>query len=93
MPVSVRILDHILVNILGFERRMGRHQIYVLRIGEKQVARTLISHGVREISDSLLSLIARQMRITPVQLKKIISGELGRTDYYHLLGIGDVNDE
>ncbi len=92
MPVSVRKLDHILVNVLGFERRMGRHQIYILRTGEKQVARTLISHGVREIGDELLSLIARQMRITPVQLKKIISGELGRTDYYHLLGIGIANE-
>lgn len=68
-------------------------QFYVLRIGEKQVARTLISHGVRELSDSLLSLIARQMKITPVQLKKIVSGEIGRTDYYHLLGIENSNDE
>lgn len=93
MPVSVRKPDHILVNVLGFERRMGRHQIYVLRIREKQVARTLISHGVKEISDEILSLIARQMGITPVQLKKIISGELGRTDYYHLLGFGEANEK
>jgi hypothetical protein len=49
MPVSARKLDQVLVNVLGFERRMGRHQIYILKTGGKQVARTLISHGVREI--------------------------------------------
>lgn len=41
MHVSVRKLDHILVNILSFERRMGRHQIYVLKIDGKQVAREI----------------------------------------------------
>jgi hypothetical protein len=45
VPVSTRKIDRILVNVLGFERRMGRHQIYILRLGGKQVARTLISLG------------------------------------------------
>lgn len=43
MPISARKMDRTLVSVLGFERRMGRHQIYILRIGGKQVARTLIS--------------------------------------------------
>jgi hypothetical protein len=30
MPISARKMDEILVNVLGFERRMGKHQIYVL---------------------------------------------------------------
>lgn len=87
MPASVRKLDHILVNILGFERRMGRHQIYALKIDGKQVARTVISHGTREITDDILSLIARQMKIAPVHLKKILSGEIGKKEYYRLLGV------
>ncbi len=87
MPVSVRKLDHILVNMFGFERRMGRHQIYVLKIDGKQFARTVISHGTREITDDILSLIARQMKITPIQLKKVISGEIGKKEYYRLLGL------
>ena len=85
MPISARKMDQVLVRVLGFERRMGRHQIYVLRIEGKQVARTLISHGVREIGDDLMSLMARQMGITLRQLKDIIAGKLGREDYYRLL--------
>jgi len=93
MPVSVRKLDHILVNVLGFECRMGRHRIYALKVGGKQVARTVISHGVKEITDDILSLIARQMNITPADLKKIISGDMGQRDYYRLSGIEKEREE
>ena len=85
MPVSTRKMDRILVNILGFERRMGRHQIYILRFGGKQVARTLISHGVREIGDDLMAVMARQMGITSPELKEIIAGKMARENYYRLL--------
>ena len=64
VPVSARKMDKILVNVLGFERRMARHQIYVLTIGGRQVVRTLISHGAREIGDDLMAVMARQMGIT-----------------------------
>ena len=73
------------MNVLGFERRMGRHQIYILRLGGKQVARTLISHGVREIGDDLMAVMARQMGITLSELKKIIAGKMAREEYYRLL--------
>ncbi|MDZ7696688.1 MAG: hypothetical protein U5R49_07125 [Deltaproteobacteria bacterium] len=33
MPTSVRKMDQLLVNELGFTRRTGRHQIYVLELG------------------------------------------------------------
>jgi len=85
MPVSARKLDQILVSVLGFERRMGQHQIYILRVEGKQVARTLISHGVREIGDDLMAVIARQMGITVSQFKKVISGEIDRDEYIRLL--------
>ena len=85
MPVSTRKMDGILVNVLGFDRRMGRHQIYILRLGGKQVARTLISHGVREIGDDLMAVMVRQMGITLSELKKIIVGKIAREEYYHLL--------
>ena len=79
-------------NVLGFERRMGRQQIYILRIGEKQVARTLISHGVQETGDDLMSVMARQMGVTFSQLKKIVAGEMGREEYYRLLEEQDCTD-
>jgi hypothetical protein len=85
MPVSTRKMDSILVQVLGFERRTGRHLIYVLRLGGRQVARTLISHGVHEIDGDLLAAIARQMNITPAQLAAIIAGDLDRDAYYELL--------
>jgi len=85
MPVSARKMDQILVNVLGFERRMGKHQIYVLRLEGRQVARTLISHGVREIGDDLMAVMAQQMGITLAQLKKIVAGEMGRDGYCRLL--------
>ena len=85
MPISARKLDQVLVYVLGFERRMGRHQIYTLNLDGKQVVRTVISHGVREIGDELLAIISRQMGISLPQLRKIISGELDRDSYYQLL--------
>jgi hypothetical protein len=42
VPVSTRKMDRILVNVLGFGRCMGRHQIYILRLGGKQVARKFL---------------------------------------------------
>jgi len=85
MPVFGRKMDHLLVNVLGYERRVGRHQIYVLRLDGKQAARTLISHGVREIGDDLMALMAQQMGITLSQLKRLVAGEMSRDEYYRLL--------
>ncbi len=85
MPISARKMDSLLVQVLGFERHAGKHLIYILRIGGRQVAHTLISHGAREIDDDLLAAMARQMRISPSQLRDIVGGELGKEDYYQLL--------
>mgnify|MGYP000044160715 CR=1 FL=1 len=85
MPASARKMDRLLTNKLGFKRRMGKHQIYVLKVGGRQVARTLISHGTKEIGDSLLSRMARQIGITRPQLMDILDGTLTREDYLRLL--------
>lgn len=85
MPASVRKVDRLLRKKLGFERRMGKHKVYFLQIGERVVAQTLISHGSNEISDNLLSAMARQMGITRRQLMALIDGRLTREDYLNLL--------
>ena len=85
MPISTRKLDSILVNKLGFSRRGRKHRVYTLQIEGREVARTLISHGAKEISDRMLATMARQMGITSSQLKAIVRGELSREDYYQLL--------
>ena len=81
MPVSARKMDSILVNKLGFSRRGQKHRIYTLQIEGREVARTLISHRAKEISDRMLATMARQMGITSSQLKAIVRGELSREDY------------
>jgi hypothetical protein len=85
MPISARKMDSILVNKLGFSRRGRKHRVYTLQIEGREVARTLISHGAKEISDRMLATMARQMGITSSQLKAIVRGELSREDYYQLL--------
>lgn len=61
MTTSVRKMDQLLVNVLGFARRTGRRQIYILELDGRQVVRTLISHGAREIS------VVRQSRVIRVK--------------------------
>lgn len=85
MPASARKVDRVLRKSLGFERRMGKHKVYFLKVGRRVVAQTLISHGSKEISDSLLSSMARQMGITRRQLMDLIDGKLTREDYFNLL--------
>jgi hypothetical protein len=85
MPISARKMDSILVNKLGFSRRGRKHRVYTLQIEGREVARTLISHGAKEISDRMLATMARQMGITSSQLKAIVRGELSREDYCQLL--------
>ena len=85
MPISARKMDSILVNRLGFLRRGRKHRVYTLQIEGREVARTLISHGAKEISDRMLATMAGQMGITSPQLKAIVRGELSREDYHQLL--------
>ena len=85
MPISARKMDSILVNRLGFSRRGRKHRVYTLQIEGREIARTLISHGAKEISNRMLATMARQMGITSSQLKAIVTGEISREDYYQLL--------
>lgn len=85
MPVSARRMDSIPVHELGFRRKGRKHRVYVLEIGGREVARTLISHGTREITDRMMGVMARQMGITSSQLMDIVNGRLDREAYYQLL--------
>lgn len=48
------------------------------------VAATHISHGVSDINDDLLTLMARQLGIRTSELRAIIICELNRLDYLKL---------
>ncbi len=87
MPVSARLLDGILLNKLGFTRRDSHHVFYELRIQGQLARRTKISHSARDLSDKLLSAIARQIGVTRQQLLDIIACHIDRDGYLRLLGL------
>jgi len=65
-------------------RRHPRYEIYD-ETG-KLVGSTHISHGARDINDSLLTLMARQLKITTSEFRAIVVCELERLDYLRLSG-------
>lgn len=66
----------------GFEVRQGaKHKIYTLYIGGlKTSVHTFISRGVPEYSDSLLSKMRKQLRLTPEEFAGVISCVIGKED-------------
>lgn len=78
-------MDSTLVNKLGFAKKGRKHRVYCLEIEGKEVVRTLISHGAREISDRMMAVMARQMGISRAQLLDIVKCALYREDYCQIL--------
>jgi hypothetical protein len=59
-----------------------RHMTYTVYDDDGTfLGETYISHGVRDIDDNLLSLMARQLKITSSLWKNIIGCSKGRLDY------------
>ncbi len=85
MPIPARILDRILVNDLGFRRTGRKHRVYVLEIEGREVVRTLISHGSRELTERMLAVMARQMGISRAELHALARGDMGRAEYLAIL--------
>ncbi len=63
---------------LGFQRKAkGDHVRYYLWVeGRKSQIRTMVSHGEREIGDHLISLMARQLRVSKIEFLALIEGGL-----------------
>ena len=86
MPLPASKVDKALVNKIGFERQNRRHRVYLLKIGSRTVAQTLMSHSARDVDDKILSMLARQMGIRQSELQDIVSCILDREGYLALLG-------
>lgn len=85
MGKSVKDLEYVLRVVLGFECEDAKdHVRFVLKINGKIVARTKYSHswrGNEQISDNLLSLIAKQMHCSNKTLKDLLGRQLKQQDY------------
>src|SRR5260370_6975901 len=98
MGTSVRDLEYMLEKVLGFERdEKGGHIHYGLIVNGRPVAKTKLSHSWRsntEISDQMLSLMAKQMRCSNKMWKALLLGNATKEDYFReLLANGYINQE
>jgi len=66
----------------GFKVRQGaKHKIYALYIGgSKTSIHTFISRGVAEYSDSLISKMRQQLKLSPGEFDGVISCPINKED-------------
>jgi hypothetical protein len=83
--VKVRQVEQALTVKLGFESRDSHHRIYRLYLDGRLVARTLISHGQRELNDWHIGQMARQMRLSRQEFLDAVACPLDREGYYTLI--------
>ena len=73
----------------GFERHEGDHSrfTYYTEQGMRTGVRTMTSHGRRsaDIRDSILSLMAKQCRLSNQQFQAFVDCSLSRRDYESVL--------
>ena len=70
----------------GFEKKESHHTFFHLYVNRKKTAIfTKISHGAHDIGDNLLSLMARQLKISPRQFRDLIDCPLEAKEYIQVL--------
>lgn len=70
----------------GFQLRENDHSFFHLFVdGKKTIVSTKISHGEKEISDSLLGMMARQVKLTRRQFNDLVDCPLTLEEYVKLL--------
>lgn len=74
----------------GFELRKTHHRYYtyVAPDGTKSEAVTHVSHGAKEVGDTLLGQMARQCCLTKKDFLRLVDCPLSREDYEALLTEG-----
>jgi len=81
MPKPSKTVDAALCH-KGFKSHDGDHVYYYLYVdGKKTAVRTKISHGEKEIDDNLLSLMARQVKLTKKLFGDLIDCPLSHDQY------------
>ena len=70
----------------GFRQDNTHHYLFWLYVdGQKTPVRTRLSHGLREYGDSLLSMVAREMRLRRGELDAFIECPLSYEAYVEIL--------
>ena len=88
LPIAAADLRSALSNKFGFAEASGaKHDKYRLEISGQYVAHTVVSRSHREISDALLSVVARQLGVSSGDLRSMIQCTIDRAGYLALLGI------
>ncbi len=71
----------------GFQCREGDHSyfIYYDTAGKKTIAKTKTSHSGKDLDDSLLALMAKQIKLTKKQFLELVDCPLSREAYQQIL--------
>jgi len=70
----------------GFRQDNTHHEMFWLYVGGRRTSiRTRISHGAKEYNDSLLAMVAKQVRLRRADLDDLIECSLTGEDYLKLL--------
>jgi predicted RNA binding protein YcfA (HicA-like mRNA interferase family) len=82
MPRKQADVEKSLLN-KGFQAGGGDHNyfIYHSKAGKKTIARTMTSHGGRDIDDNLLALMARQCKLSNKDFGLLVDCPLSREAY------------
>jgi hypothetical protein len=72
----------------GFQKSDGDHHyfIYYDLCGKKTPVKTKTSHSGRDLDDSLLGMMARQVRLSKRQFLDLLDCPLSRQDYDLIVG-------
>jgi hypothetical protein len=84
MPLSARDVESKLLNKFNFSPAQNRntdHKWYELQIEGIPVISTKLSHGIRELSDDLLAMIARQLHVRKKFLVEMVNCTKSSSDY------------
>lgn len=86
MPLKAKIIEAALRK-KGFTEDVSKsHKKYTMYIdGKKTEINTHTSHGHKEIDDTMLNVMAKQMRITRKEFDSFAECTLSETDYKKIL--------
>jgi hypothetical protein len=89
VPRPARAVDSALLQ-KGFRSHNSDHVYYYLHVdGRKTMIRTKISHNARDITENLLALMARQVKLTKRQFLELVDCPLTNEQYVRLLRAGN----
>ncbi len=71
----------------GFKKEEGDHHYFIYwdLAGKKTIAKTKTSHSGKDLDDTLLGLMAHQVKLSRPQFSKLVACPLSREEYEEIL--------